>query len=97
MFKDFEAHSVRLLFYFILVPSSLHLISLSSYQSYQIAKFGPTLDSMAITKILVLGSGMVARPCVEYLVRDPKNEVTIGKTSRVYSVLALEAYRIVRE
>ena len=47
---------------------------------------------MAITKILVLGSGMVARPCVEYLVRDPKNEVTIGKTSRVYSVLALEAY-----
>ncbi|KAL9136591.1 MAG: hypothetical protein Q9175_002210 [Cornicularia normoerica] len=33
---------------------------------------------MAATKILVLGSGMVARPCVEYLVRDPKNEVTIA-------------------
>ncbi len=34
---------------------------------------------MAVTKILVLGSGMVARPCVEYLVRDPKNNVTVGK------------------
>lgn len=34
---------------------------------------------MAQTKILVLGSGMVARPCVEYLVRNPKNIVTIGK------------------
>lgn len=30
-------------------------------------------------KILVLGSGMVARPCVEYLLRDPNNIVTIGK------------------
>lgn len=30
-------------------------------------------------KILVLGSGMVARPCVEYLLRNPKNNVTIGK------------------
>ncbi len=34
--------------------------------------------TMATKKILVLGSGMVARPCVEYLVRDPKNEITIG-------------------
>lgn len=34
---------------------------------------------MDITKILVLGSGMVARPCVEYLVRNSKNEVTIGE------------------
>lgn len=33
---------------------------------------------MAVTKILVLGSGMVARPCVEYLLRDPKNNVTIA-------------------
>ena len=33
---------------------------------------------MAIKKILVLGSGMVARPCVEYLIRNPENEVTIG-------------------
>lgn len=29
-------------------------------------------------KILVLGSGMVARPCVEYLVRNPANEVTVA-------------------
>jgi saccharopine dehydrogenase (NADP+, L-glutamate forming) len=34
---------------------------------------------MASKKILVLGSGMVARPCVEYLVRDPKNEVTVSQ------------------
>ncbi|KAK4693908.1 hypothetical protein P7C71_g3577, partial [Lecanoromycetidae sp. Uapishka_2] len=33
---------------------------------------------MAIIKILVLGSGMVARPCVEYLVRDSKNHVTVA-------------------
>jgi saccharopine dehydrogenase (NADP+, L-glutamate forming) len=29
-------------------------------------------------KILVLGSGMVAPPCVEYLSRTPKNEITVG-------------------
>lgn len=29
-------------------------------------------------KVLLLGSGFVARPCVEYLVRDPSNELTIG-------------------
>ncbi|EPE35902.1 Glyceraldehyde-3-phosphate dehydrogenase-like, C-terminal [Glarea lozoyensis ATCC 20868] len=33
---------------------------------------------MATTKVLVLGSGMVARPCVEYLVRNAKNEVTVA-------------------
>lgn len=33
---------------------------------------------MAVIKILVLGSGMVARPCVEYLVRDSKSHVTVG-------------------
>ena len=37
------------------------------------------LSNMTATKILVLGSGMVARPCVEYLVRNPKNQVTIGE------------------
>lgn len=31
-------------------------------------------------KILVLGSGMVARPCVEYLVRNSKNNVTTGES-----------------
>ena len=30
-------------------------------------------------KILVLGSGAVARPCVEYLVRNPHNKITVGK------------------
>lgn len=30
-------------------------------------------------KILLLGSGFVARPCAEYLVRDPSNELTVGK------------------
>ncbi|KAH0559726.1 hypothetical protein GP486_003762 [Trichoglossum hirsutum] len=28
--------------------------------------------------ILVLGSGMVARPCVEYLARDPSNRITVA-------------------
>lgn len=29
-------------------------------------------------KILLLGSGFVARPCAEYVVRDPSNELVIG-------------------
>jgi saccharopine dehydrogenase (NADP+, L-glutamate forming) len=29
-------------------------------------------------KILVLGSGMVAPPCVEYLSRNTKNGITVG-------------------
>ena len=29
-------------------------------------------------KVLLLGSGFVARPCAEYVVRDPRNELTIG-------------------
>lgn len=35
---------------------------------------------MAYNKILVLGSGMVAAPCVEYLLRNEKNHITIGKS-----------------
>lgn len=31
-------------------------------------------------KVLLLGSGYVARPCAEYLVRDPAIELTIGKS-----------------
>jgi len=31
-------------------------------------------------KVLLLGSGFVARPCAEYVVRDPSNELTIGTT-----------------
>ena len=30
-------------------------------------------------KILLLGSGFVARPCAEYIVRDPSNELTVGE------------------
>jgi spermidine synthase / saccharopine dehydrogenase (NADP+, L-glutamate-forming) len=29
-------------------------------------------------KVLLLGSGFVARPCAEYIVRDPSNTLTIG-------------------
>ena len=35
--------------------------------------------NMALFKLLVLGSGMVARPCVEYLTRNDKNEVIVGE------------------
>ena len=34
---------------------------------------------MSSTRILVLGSGMVAPPCVEYLLRNEKNTITVGK------------------
>jgi hypothetical protein len=32
-----------------------------------------------VKKILLLGSGYVARPCAEYLVRDPANVLTVGE------------------
>lgn len=48
---------------------------------------------MALTKILVLGSGMVARPCVEYLVRNPKNNVTIGKVPALESCMLIPTKR----
>ncbi|KAJ7064878.1 saccharopine dehydrogenase [Mycena amicta] len=31
-----------------------------------------------LKKVLLLGSGFVARPCVEYLSRDPSNQITIA-------------------
>lgn len=34
-------------------------------------------------KILLLGSGFVARPCAEYIVRNPTNELTIGELSYI--------------
>lgn len=34
--------------------------------------------AMVQKKILVLGSGLVAKPCVDYLLRDAKNELTVG-------------------
>ncbi|UPK90689.1 hypothetical protein LCI18_001624 [Fusarium solani-melongenae] len=33
---------------------------------------------MSVKRILVLGSGMVAKPCVDYLLRDEKNSLTIA-------------------
>lgn len=33
-------------------------------------------------RILVLGSGMVAPPCIEYLSRNPNNQITVGKFAR---------------
>ena len=38
-----------------------------------------TAMSVQSKKILVLGSGMVAAPCVEYLTRNSNNQVTVGK------------------
>jgi len=32
-------------------------------------------------KVLLLGSGFVARPCAEYIVRDPSNHLTIGQST----------------
>jgi saccharopine dehydrogenase (NADP+, L-glutamate forming) len=34
---------------------------------------------MAEKKILVLGSGMVAKPCVDYLLRNDNNTLTVGQ------------------
>ena len=36
-------------------------------------------------KVLLLGSGFVARPCAEYIVRDPTNELTIGAYSHHFN------------
>jgi spermidine synthase len=37
-----------------------------------------TEEGKKTRKILLLGSGFVARPCAEYVVRDPSNELVIG-------------------
>ena len=36
------------------------------------------LQGQKTKKILLLGSGFVARPCAEYIVRNPLNQLTIG-------------------
>lgn len=42
-------------------------------------KFGPSAVEGAPTKkVLLLGSGAVARPCAEYVARNPQNALTIG-------------------
>jgi saccharopine dehydrogenase (NADP+, L-glutamate forming) len=33
---------------------------------------------VCVRKILLLGSGFVAAPCVEYLARKPENKITIA-------------------
>jgi saccharopine dehydrogenase (NADP+, L-glutamate forming) len=33
---------------------------------------------MSQKKVLVLGSGLVAKPCIEYLLRDPNNKLTVA-------------------
>lgn len=43
--------------------------------------FGQGTGAMADIRILILGSGMVAPPCVEYLLRNERNHITIGKSS----------------
>jgi spermidine synthase / saccharopine dehydrogenase (NADP+, L-glutamate-forming) len=51
-------------------------------------KFGRAAAALAhqgtTKKILLLGSGFVARPCAEYIVRSPVNELTIGKYHSKY-------------
>jgi hypothetical protein len=39
-------------------------------------------QSKPAKRILLLGSGFVARPCAEYVVRDPSNLLTIGMSQR---------------
>lgn len=40
----------------------------------------PLSQVMASFKVLVIGSGMVARPCVEYLSRSSKNDISVGRS-----------------
>lgn len=40
-------------------------------------------------KVLLLGSGFVARPCAEYIVRDPSNELTVGELYLEHASLQL--------
>jgi hypothetical protein len=44
-------------------------------------RFGPAAaasQGKKKRKVLLLGSGFVARPCAEYIVRNPLNELTVG-------------------
>jgi hypothetical protein len=46
-------------------------------------------------KVLLLGSGFVARPCAEYIVRNPLNELTVGLyTSLHFSALFFSYLRL---
>jgi spermidine synthase len=55
-------------------------------------KLGPTAGIVLkgeTKKILLLGSGFVARPCAEYIVRNPLNELTVGEIAYVTAALPL--------
>lgn len=45
---------------------------------------------MGHKKVLVLGSGMVARPVVDYLLRRQENEVTVGQRLRPLCQIRLQ-------
>lgn len=50
-----------------------------------------------LTQVLILGSGLVASPVVEYLARDKSVAVTVGKYSIIiYSVTCLILFRYVK-
>jgi hypothetical protein len=46
------------------------------------------MEILTSRKILLLGSGFVAKPTLDYLARDSKNHITVG----IFLVLAL-SYR----
>ena len=41
-------------------------------------------EGSAQKKVLLLGSGFVAGPAAEYVVRDPRNHLTVGENSRLF-------------
>jgi spermidine synthase / saccharopine dehydrogenase (NADP+, L-glutamate-forming) len=54
-------------------------------------KFGWAATAAALQgretkKVLLLGSGFVARPCAEYIARNPLNELTIGEDCKLIHV-----------
>ena len=48
-------------------------IAQSTQQTYPATVIMPGIN------ILILGSGMVAPPCVKYLLHNEKNKITVGK------------------
>lgn len=52
---------------------------------------GPVLEAGAKErKILLLGSGYVARPAAEYILRDPRNHLTIGESIHITEFYCIE-------
>lgn len=48
-----------------------------------VEQLGQTYESIQPKKILLLGSGFVAQPCAEYVLRRPENSLTIGELRSV--------------